>query len=186
MLLIAVPDATGSFEVSERLRLARPITSLTLAPPDISRAGAIFSGTDATATDVQLSAGDQPVAVPATVAHPVTLPAAGAVFSLRYRLDGVSVRTRPSTAGRALAAIGPLSSRLPADLPVVLIVSGPTVLGVDCPLQSALHRVLRRRWRPTLDTGRAAAGRCRPGDRAVRPAGRLTRTVSDAPRTRRR
>ena len=135
VLLIAVPDATGSFEVTERLRLARPTATLTVAPLDVSRAGAIFRDADVTATDVQVSAGDQPVVVPSTVERALTLAVAGDRFTLRYRLDGVTVRSRPSTAARALAAIGPLSSRLPAELPVVVIVSGPTVLGINCPLR---------------------------------------------------
>jgi len=135
VLLIAVPDATGSFEVTERLRLARPTGTLTVAPPDISRAGAVFRDANVTATELQVSAGDQPVLVPATVEQAVTVRAEGDRFTLRYRLDGVTVRSRPSTAARALAAIGPMSSRLPADLPVVVILSGPTVLGIDCPLQ---------------------------------------------------
>jgi hypothetical protein len=135
LLLVAVPDATGSFEVTERLRLAQPTATLALAPPDISRAGSIFRSADVTATDVQISAGDQPVVVPATVVQAVTVAAAGNRFTLRYRLDGVTVRSRPSTAARAIAAIGPMSSQLPPDLPVVVIVSGPTVLAIDCPLQ---------------------------------------------------
>jgi len=135
VLLIAVPDATGSFEVTERLRLAQPTSALTVAPPDISRAGAMFRGADVSAGEVQISAGDQPVLAPATVTKAVTLAAAGDRFTMRYRLDGVTVRSRPSTAARALAAIGPLSARLPADLPVVVVVSGPTVLGIDCPLE---------------------------------------------------
>jgi len=135
VLLIAVPDATGGFEVTERLRLAQPTATLTVAPPDIRRAGAIFRDADVTATDVQISAGDQPVVVPATVTRAVTLAVAGNQFALRYRLEGVTVRSRPSTAARALAAIGPMSSQLPAELPVVVILSGPTVLGIDCPLE---------------------------------------------------
>ena len=159
VLLIAVPDATGSFEVTERLRLARPTATLTVAPLDVSRAGAIFRDADVTATDVQVSAGDQPVVVPSTVERALTLAVAGDRFTLRYRLDGVTVRSRPSTAARALAAIGPLSSRLPAELPVVVIVSGPTVLGINCPLRPLAAQSCgiggAPRW--TLRTARANA-----------------------------
>ena len=71
----------------------------------------------------------------ATVGTRVDLPVAKADrFELRYRLDDVTVRSTPSTDGRALAAIGPLTGGVDDDLPVLIIVSGGTVLGLGCPL----------------------------------------------------
>ena len=135
-VVIASPAQDGSFDVSERIRLPIPVGVLTLRPAAVDRAGHQFAAATAAATDVQVSAGGQPVAVPgskvdATVNLPVT---AADQFELRYRLTDVTIRSTPSTAGRALAAIGPLTGGVDDDLPVLFIVSGGTVLSLSCPL----------------------------------------------------
>jgi hypothetical protein len=136
ILLIASPASDGSFDVLERIRLADPVSVLTLRPAPVVRAGRQFASASAAATQVELSAGDQPVLVPgATVGAQVDLPVAQTDrFELRYRLDDITVRSTPSTDGRALAAIGPLTGGVDDDLPVLVIVSGGTVLGLSCPL----------------------------------------------------
>ncbi len=136
ILLIASPASEGSFDVLERIRLVSPVSVLTLLPAPVDRAGGQFASASAAATQVQVSAGDQPVVVPgAKVGARIDLPVAAVDhFELRYRLTDVTVRSTPSTAGRALAAIGPLTGGVDDDFPVLFIVSGSTILGLNCPL----------------------------------------------------
>jgi len=136
ILLIASPASDGSFDVLERIRLVSPVSVLTLRPAPVDRAGGQFASASAAATQVQVSAGDQPVVVPgAKVGARIDLPVAAVDhFELRYRLTDVTVRSTPSTAGRALAAIGPLTGGVDDDFPVLFIVSGSTILGLNCPL----------------------------------------------------
>jgi hypothetical protein len=136
ILLIASPAADGSFDVLEQVRLSGPVSVLTLRPAPVQRAGQQFASASAAATRIEVSAGDQPVVVPGgTVGSPVDLPVADADrFELRYRLGDVTVRSTPSTDGRALAAIGPLTGGVGDDFPVLVIVPGGTVLGLSCPL----------------------------------------------------
>jgi len=136
ILLIASPASDGSFDVVERIRLVSPVSVLKLRPAPVARAGRQFASASAAAHQVQVSAGDQPVVVPgAKVGARVDLPVAEVdQFELRYRLTDVTVRSTPSKAGRALAAIGPLTGGVDDDLPVQFIVSGGTVLGLNCPL----------------------------------------------------
>ncbi len=136
ILLIASPAADGSFDVVERAWLAQPVGALTLRPAPVAEAGHEFAAASATATGAQLSAGDHLSAVPVgTIDGASTLSVAqGDHFELRYRLAQVTVRSSPSAAGRALAAIGPLIAGAGDDLPVHFIVSGASVLGLNCPL----------------------------------------------------
>jgi hypothetical protein len=55
-------------------------------------------------------------------------------IELRYNLSGVTLRSIPSRAGRALAAVGPLVGGVPNGLPVAFMVSGSTVLNIECPV----------------------------------------------------
>lgn len=136
ILLIAWPVADGSFEVVERVRLAGLTTVVTLRPAPVDRVGHQFASSSGTASQVQLSAGDRSVVVPrATVDSPVDLVVAAADrFELRYRLVDVTIRSTPSTDGRALAVIGPLTAGVGSDVPVRLVVLGDAVLGLNCPL----------------------------------------------------
>ena len=136
ILLIVTPASDGSFDVVERIRMANAVSALTLRPALVAQAGAQFATATAAAELVQVSAGDQPVVVPeAKVGGPLTLTVADVDhFEVRYRLTDVTVRSTPSTAGRALAAIGPLTDGVGADHPVHVIAAGPTVLGLNCPL----------------------------------------------------
>jgi hypothetical protein len=136
ILLVASPAADGSFDVLERIRLANPVSVLTLRPAPVDRAGQLFASASAAATQVQVKAGDQPVVVPgAKVGARIDLPVAEVdQFELRYRLTDVTVISTPSKAGRALAAIGPLTGGVADDLPVLFIVTGETILGLNCPL----------------------------------------------------
>jgi hypothetical protein len=136
ILLSASPASDGSFDVVERVRLANPVSALTLRPAPLDQAGRQFASASGTAAQVQVSAGERPVVVPgAKVEATMELPVGQAdQFELRYRLTDVTVRSNPSPAGRALAAIGPLTGGVDDDLPVLFILSGGTVLGLSCPL----------------------------------------------------
>ena len=159
ILLVASPAADGSFDVLERVRLAGPVSVLTLRPAPVDRAGRQFASATAAATQVEVSAGEKSVVVPgATIGTQVDLPVAPADrFELRYRLDDVTVRSTPSTDGRALAAIGPLTGGVDDDLPVLVIVSGGTVLGLSCPLLPISEQSCGSR----IQSGPALNGNCR-------------------------
>ena len=55
-------------------------------------------------------------------------------FDLRYRLTDVTVLSTPSTSGRALAALGPLTGGMDQNLPALIIAAGDSGLGLSCPL----------------------------------------------------
>lgn len=141
--LVLRPLADGSFDVAEYIRLAEPTDTLALAPPAVAEAGGDFAELQPQATAVQISAGDQPVTVPGrgVVQAPVSVPVRGVTHvEMRYVLQGVVVRSVPSTAGRAIGAVGPLTSGLDPTLPVLVTTSGATVLGLSCPLLELTQR----------------------------------------------
>ncbi len=130
------PDSDGSFLVSEVITLPAPVTDAVLRPPSIGDAGTRFKQLRPTAMQVQVSAGGQPVAVPdGPVRSEVMLrwDSPTRQLQLRYRLTQVSVASRPAKAGRTVAALGSLLDRMPADLPVKVVVTGRTVLSLTCP-----------------------------------------------------
>jgi hypothetical protein len=137
ILLIASPLPDGSFDVAEIVLLSTPTSSLRLGPPRLAQAGSRFSQAKPVASQVQVSAGDQPVIVPGgRVTQPVdlalTTPARR--IELRYHLSGITVRSVPSLAGRALTAISPLVQGVPKTFQVAMLVSGSTVLNIECPI----------------------------------------------------
>lgn len=134
-LLVAVPERDGSFTVVERVLLPEPATALDLLPPDLSGAGTAFEDTTPEASDLQVSAGGQPVPTETVVDGPVPLTwdVPTDRVELRYRLTGATVVSTPSVPGRALGAVAPLAGPAASE-PVVLVVTGPTVLNLSCPL----------------------------------------------------
>ncbi len=133
---MASPNADGSFEVVEMVRTSKSGYAIALRPPPLTDAGDAFSTLRPRASQVQVSAGDQPLRVSdATVTKEVYVgtPLASDAFTLRYRLDGTVVRSIPSTAGRARAALGPLTGNMSDDLPVVVMVMGDSVRNLQCP-----------------------------------------------------
>lgn len=141
VLLIVSPTRAGTFDVWERVRLPDPVDMVTLSPPDVAAAGSQFEKAQPVATSVQLSVEGQPMGIPdGVVDGPVEVPVEAITeFELSYQLDGISVRSLPSTARRALAAVSPLLDNTPYNLPVAVIVNGP-VLGIDCPLLEVSER----------------------------------------------
>jgi hypothetical protein len=137
ILLMASPLRDGSFDIAEIVLLTAPTSSITLGPPKLALAGSRFAQAQPVASQVQVSAATQPVIVPGGRVKQRTdlaLNAPAKQFELRYNLSGVTLRSIPSRAGRALAAISPLVGGVPSGLPVALMVSGSTVLNIECPV----------------------------------------------------
>lgn len=131
--------ADGTLQVSERVRVAAEIGRLELAPPDLTLAGDEFNGAYPSATQLRLAVGGQPMALTfsaLTAPRAIVLGLPVHTYELRYVLVGASVRSAPSKAGRALAALGPVSQSLPPPSPVVLVTRGKAVRNLSCPLLS--------------------------------------------------
>lgn len=136
ILLFASPNLEGNFDVAELVLLTKPVRTLKVRPPDVSAAGGAFAAAKPYVSMLQISVQDQPLVVPdGKVKKPVSLPLNEPAdrFELRYQLGGATVRSVPSTAGRALAAIGPLTYKVPADIPVAVVVTGESVQNLQCP-----------------------------------------------------
>ena len=130
------PESDGSFLVSEVITLPAPATEAVLRPPTIGNAGTSFKQLRPTAMQIEVSAGGQALAVPdGPLRSEVMLrwDAPAQQLRLRYRLTQVSVASRPAKPGRTVAALGSLLDRMPADLPVKVVVTGGTVLSLTCP-----------------------------------------------------
>ena len=137
ILLMASPLPDGSFDVAEIVQLSTPVSSLQVGPPRLAHADSRFSRAKPVASQVQVSAGDQPVLVPGNRVKQnvdLALSAPAKRIELRYRLSGITVRSVPSRAGRALTAISPLVAGVPESFPVAMLVSGSTVLNIECPI----------------------------------------------------
>ena len=114
----------------------RPLRSGSV-PSKLALAGRAFAKAKPVASQIQVSAGDQPVLVPGGRVNQRTnlaLAVPAKRIELRYNLRGITVRSIPSRAGRALAAISPLVEGVPKTLPVALRISGSTVINIGCPV----------------------------------------------------
>lgn len=135
ILLMASPLSDGSFDIAEMVFLPVATSSIRLAPPKLTLAGSRFAKSKPVATQVQVSAADQPAMVPdgrVSRSMDITLLEPAKRIELRYNLRGITLRSVPSPAGRALTAIGPLAG-VPKSLPVAMMVTGSTVLNIECP-----------------------------------------------------
>jgi hypothetical protein len=136
ILLMASPLPDGSFDIAEIVLLTAPSSSIWLGPPKVALAGSRFAKAKPVASQIQMSAGNQPVLVPGGRVNQRTnlaLAAPAKKIELRYNLSGMTIRSIPSRAGRALTAISPLIEGVPKTLPVALRISGGTVLNIGCP-----------------------------------------------------
>ena len=157
ILLMATPMRDGSFDIAEIVSLPVATSSITLAPPQLKLAGHPFAKSKPLASQVQISAGNQPVKVSGgRVSRRTDIALVSPVkhIELRYHLSGVTVRSMPSRAGRALTAISPLITGVPSNLKVAMMITGSTVLNIECP-------VLRLRDR-ACSTGRPPQLRVKP------------------------
>jgi hypothetical protein len=134
--MTARPDPDGSFFVSEVITLPAAVTEVAVRPASIGDAGTGFERLRPMAINVELTAGGQALVVPdGPITSEVTLRWGSPTrqVQLRYRLSGVSVASAHAKPGRALAAFGSLLDRMPANLPVTVVVTGKTVLSLTCP-----------------------------------------------------
>ena len=157
ILLVATPASDGTFDVSELVLLPTGTSSLAIAPPDAARAGRTFRVVEPMVTALQISAAGQPVLVPkARIDAPLRVGLGGSVtrIEMRYQLGGVAVRSTPSQAGRALAALGPLTEASAGDLPVAIRVNGPAVLNIECPQLRLSERACAAGKAPTMRVNR--------------------------------
>jgi hypothetical protein len=134
--ITASPDPDGSFLVSEVITLPEAVTEVGVRPASIGDAGTGFERLRPTAINVELTASGQALIAPdGPITSEVTLRWGSPTHQvqLRYRLSGVSVASARAKPGRALAAFGSLLDRMPANLPVTVVVTGNTVLSLTCP-----------------------------------------------------
>ncbi len=133
--LVATVGPEQVFDVTETVRLPAPVTSLSLAPPDLRAVGGDLRSAHPYATDVVIRVNDRTVRPPGgTVrrATTVTVRRATDRFEVSYRLREAVRVSRPSWAGRAIGAVGPLVSQVTDDLPVAESVRGQAVSNVNC------------------------------------------------------
>jgi hypothetical protein len=157
ILLMASPLRDGSFDVAEIVLLATPTSSIRLGPPELALAGSRFAKAKPVASQIQVSAGNQPVMVPGGRVNQSTslaLAVPTKKIELRYNLRGITIRSIPSRAGRALTAISPVVEGVPKSLPVALRISGSTVLNIECPVLRLRDRACSAGRPPDLRVNR--------------------------------
>ena len=157
ILLIALPNADGSFEVWESVRLAAPVNALMLEPIDPRALGGSVGATRPRAQRVQMTAGDQPVMMPTqSVDKPMKLSMDGSAtrFALRYQLQNSTARSARGPAGRALGALGPMVAGVPDDLPVAIMVRGRSVRNLVCPTRPLSERACASGKAPRMRVNR--------------------------------
>jgi hypothetical protein len=136
VLLVAVVRPDRVFEVTETVRLAAPVSRVTLTPPDLRRGSKDLQSARPVATAVVIRSAERRAVRPpdGRVAKVTTVALDGPTdrFEIRYRLHGTIRTNKPSSAGRALGAVAPLTGRLPGDLPVAVRVHGQAVRNLDC------------------------------------------------------
>lgn len=155
IVITARPVADGSFLIEEAITLPTAMTEIALRPPTLADMGAGFERLRPAATDIEINAAGRSLAVPDGPVHDaVTLTAEEptASLQLRYRLTHVSVVSAPAKAGRSLAVLGSLLDRMPADLPVQVVVRGKGVLSITCPQLSLAQMACGAGAAPKLRT----------------------------------
>lgn len=133
--LVATVAAGRVFAVTETVRLPAPVTRLSLVPPDLRAAGGDLRSARAVATDLVVRVDDRRVRLAAPTvdrATTVTLTRATDHIEISYRLRGAIRLNRPSWAGRAIGAVGPLVSGVPGGLPVSVSFRSEAVSNVNC------------------------------------------------------
>lgn len=152
--------ADGGFEVAERVTLRAPRDRIRLTPPGHAAAGVGFVNNRARVLSLQIQTTDgQPLAPEGlgTFASGTILPlgASTSGLVLRYQLKGTSVRSIPSTAGRALAFIRPLTADVDPTLPVRVWADGDGTLNLSCPQLPVDQRACAQGSAPRLGGGTA-------------------------------
>lgn len=132
------PRTDGVFDVAERVILRSPATRIALTPPTTQSAGTSFTRSHPVVTGLQMQDSDGQPLTPTSLGSltkSVTVPLATPTtqLSLRYELSGTSVRSIPSTTGRALAFLRPVTAGADESLPVQISSAGTGVLNISCP-----------------------------------------------------
>jgi hypothetical protein len=152
--LVATVRPGRVFEVTETVRLAAPVSRVTLAPTDLSQGSKDLRSARPVATVVVIRAAEQRAVRPpgsrVSKATTVAFSEPTDRFEIRYRLHGSVRMNKPSSAGRALGAVAPLTSRLPAEMPVAVTVKGTAVRNLDCVRLPADQRACIDGKRPTV------------------------------------
>ncbi len=165
ILVQALPSANGDLEVVERVRFAVPSDSLTLGVPSSQGIAKGTAPLRARLKDLQVSADGNVVdTTGASLSQTtrLTLPSGTRQVQMRYRLTGSVLRSTPSTPGRALVVLPPLSRGPRVDtLQVIVEVQGGTVRNLQCPALRAADQLCGRegpdRWYTVpLTLGRSA------------------------------
>lgn len=154
VLLVATPQADGSVDVQETVYFADAQDVVTFDPADASRAGAVFDG-EVRVIDLQVSDPGGPVVVPGSaITGELAIPVSSTDrVDLSYRVLGTVARSAPSATRRALMAVAP-SVRV-SDLPVQVLVPGPSVRNVTCPLLPVSERLCGAGTTPDLRVAEA-------------------------------
>ena len=149
-LVRATPTADGSLEVVERVRFDQPVSEVSLGPPLTKGVARRSLPAGIEIADLQVQADDDVVDVgqrTLTKARTIRLPGEASAVVMRYRLTGATVRSVPSTPGRALTVLPPITS--PAtlgSLPFVVELSGASVTNVLCPGLRTADQLCGRTW----------------------------------------
>ena len=136
ILLVVARSTDAAFAVTEVVRLESPTTSITVRPPDFSAAGSTFDAARPYASKVRIITRDESVPVPDGIVNRAStfdLDEPVRRYSMHYELNRAIVRSLPSSAGRALGAIRPLTSGQPDDMRVAVVTVGTGVLNLYCP-----------------------------------------------------
>ncbi|AKU18240.1 hypothetical protein [Luteipulveratus mongoliensis] len=132
--LAAEPDATGAFEVIERIRLTHAVSKVVLRRPVLPNLPGL-QGVRPTVTTLQAQSGSQPVALPTSALGSgstiVRLPAPARDLSLRYRLQAATTRSTPAPIGRVLVGLAPITTG--ATGAVMIDVVGAGIRNLVCP-----------------------------------------------------
>lgn len=132
LLLVAAVLPDGSLDIAEFARFVSPVASIDVHVPEVSRAGSMFEEAQPTITGLQISTGSRSVEV-GDGSRSIDVAAGTTRAELRYQVTGITKRTEPSSAGRALAAVAPILAEQPDDFPVAFIVTGSGVRNLTCP-----------------------------------------------------
>ena len=136
ILLVVARATDAAFAVTETVRLEEPLTSISVRPPDFSAAGSTFSDAKPYASKVRIITPDESVPVPDGIVNreeTFDLDEPVQRYSMHYELNRAIVASRPSSAGRALGAIRPLTSGQPDGMKVAVVAVGDGVLNLSCP-----------------------------------------------------
>jgi hypothetical protein len=136
-ILLVVSRATDTaFVVTELVLRDEPAESIDVHPPDFSAVGSTFEATRPFASKVRITTRHGSVPVPDGVvnrAETFDLGEPVRRYTMHYELNRAIVRSSPSSAGRALGAIRPLTDPKSDQMSVAVVSVGDDVRNLSCP-----------------------------------------------------